>query len=137
MPSTVKADYITCQYLTAPDITGNLTGNVTGNITGGVQISITDVSAATHTVTSTDNVLRCDTTSNAITITLLAASADYKGSSITILDASGTFGTNNVTVEVADGSGDTIQGSAEDLIINIDNSSVDLLCTSATSYNIV
>jgi hypothetical protein len=137
MPSTVKANYITCHdTLTAPTIIGDLTGNVTGSVTGGVQMSITDVSAATYTVTSTDNVLNCDTTSNAITITLLAASADYKGTSITILDASGTFGTNNVTVESSNET-DTIQGSTEDLIINVNNSSVDLLCTSATGYNIV
>ena len=130
MPSTVKADYITCQYLTAPDITGNVTGNITGNVT----TTITNVSASTYTVLSTDAVLSCDTTSNAITITLLPASASYKGRTITILDENGTFSTNNVTVAAS--SSDTIQGSTEDLIININRASVDLLCTSPTSYHI-
>lgn len=126
MPLTVKADYIICRNnITVPNIIENVT------------TTVTNVSAATYTVLSTNAVLRCDTSSNAITITLLPASTSgYVGRTITILDANATFSTNNVTVESSNGT-DTIQGSTEDLIIDIDRASVDLLCTSATSYNIV
>lgn len=86
-------------------VSGAITGNVTGNVTGALFRTVTPVTAASLALNTTHDVLVCDTTSNAIALTLPAASASGKEYTVLLR----TDGGNNVTLTSA--TGDTLDGT--------------------------
>ena len=66
----------------------------------------------------------CDTSESGFTITLPASPS--VGNTVGFADAAGAFGTNNLTI---DGNGNDIQGSATDLIVDINYASFTLVYT--------
>ena len=85
---------------------------------------------ADYTVTTSDYLISCDTTSNAITITLAPASTTQNQIFI-ISDEGGNAGTNNVTIETT--GSDTINGESS-AIINIAYMSLSLYSDGGTAY---
>jgi hypothetical protein len=68
-------------------------------------------------------------TAGSITITLPASSGLLVGDTVQVLDVTGVAGTNNITVAR---NGALIQGAAEDLTIDINNSSPVLVYSGVT-----
>lgn len=72
-----------------------------------VSYTITKVTAATYTATTNDSIILCDPTSNAITVTIPAAGADWQSGRTLFFRSTGV--TNAVTIQPASG---TIDGAA-------------------------
>jgi hypothetical protein len=81
---------------------------------------------ANYTASINEGVLT-DTTGGSFTVTLPAS--PLAGSQVVISDAGGSWGTNNLTVAR---NGETISGSAQDLVCDIDNVSVQLIYDGTT-----
>lgn len=100
-------------------------------ISGGINQTInTSASNYTQDSTITDYVIRMNC-SAACTVTLLAPT---NGRLLRIVDVSGAAATNNITI--APNGADTINGQSN-LIINVNNGSVDLIGVAGTGWNIL
>ncbi len=97
---------------------------LTGQIAGGF-INV-DVSASTYTA-SASQTLWCNTTSNAITVTLPSSPA--KGDTIRIIDVANTFDTNALTVAR---NGQPIMSAADNLTVSTEGAAFDLIYYDAT-----
>lgn len=94
----------------------------------GIQGTVLDFySVSTNTLMSLNSGYLADTTSGAITLTLPAS--PNVGSQVAIADKANTAASNNVIV---DRNGNTIQGFAEDLTINVDGALVTLIYNGST-----
>lgn len=85
----------------------------------------TDVST-THTASSGERIF-ADTSGGAFTITL--PSTPNSGDFVIITDGALTFDTNNLTISR---NGENILGTADDLILDVDNASVELVYRNVT-----
>lgn len=100
-------------------------------ISGGVNQSINNISSNyTQDTSMTDYIIRVNC-SAACTITLLAPT---NGRTLRIVDVSGAAFTNNITI--TPNGGNTINGNSN-LIINVNNGSVDLIGVAGTGWNIL
>lgn len=110
---------------------GGLSSTATHMFNGGQAVTIITIFGnRTLDSTTNDYVIRASP-SSALTITLTAAT---NGRTIRIVDVSGTAATNNITI--TPNGADTINGNAN-LIINLNNGSVDLVGTQGTGWNIL
>lgn len=96
--------------------------------TGTASPTLTERSSA-YTASSNDRIL-ADTSSAAFTITLPAVANVMDGDQIQIIDINSNFATNNCTVGR---NGHNINGTAEDLILDLDGIICTLLYTGATN----
>jgi hypothetical protein len=69
------------------------------------------------------NVYLVDTSAGAVELTLPVS--PLVGDTVQLLDVVGNFGTNNCTVKRGD-TNHTIMGNSDDMLVDIDNSSLDL-----------
>jgi len=114
------------------DITsgGSIIAN-SGIENNGRHIKNTDaVSSSTYSITSTDHIILCDTSSNSITVTIPTAQTE-DGRELVIKDYGGNSNTNNITVDT-EGS-ETIDGES-DITINTDYDSVTIICKNNDWY---
>ena len=84
------------------------------------------VKTTTYTAVNKDSIV-ANTSGGAFTITLPVTPTT--GSSISLADGAGTWATNNLTVAR---NGSTIEGSATDLILDVNNTTVDLVYDGTT-----
>lgn len=102
----------------------NAGGSVVEFSSGGVQF--TDVKTANYTAAASEGV-QTDTTGGAFTVTLPATPAT--GDQVIVTDAGSSWATNNLTVAR---NGSTIEGSATDLICDVDDLLVTLVYSGTT-----
>ena len=134
------AQTIPTATLSSPTITGTLTANSSTGTSGqvlqstGTGVQWATISSAPWTSsaisTNTSLVSRYQyfcTTSSALTLTLSATPT--QGDEIRIFDASGSAATNNITVNP---NGLNLQGSVQNLLINVNYGSCTLIYTGST-----
>ena len=106
---------------------------MTGTATSSARIVKRSTKTADYTITSSDYLIACDSTSNAITITLpVASSVPYY--MFRIVDEAGTASTNNITITRS--SSDTIIGETS-VIINVNYNAVTIYSDGVTGYHIM
>lgn len=88
--------------------------------------SVVTVEANSNYSASVNDRILCDSSSAAFTITLPANATLLDGDQIQIIDVGGAFSTNNVTVGR---NGSLIQGSGDDLTLDVNGAIVTLLYT--------
>ena len=86
--------------------------------------------AATYTIAALDEVVGVDTTSSALTVTLLAVNSNWDGKMYWIHDIGGNAGTNNITIATADSA--NINGSGT-LVMAVNYDAVSLI-TDGTNW---
>jgi hypothetical protein len=129
--------YVAAQILNAvPSQTGNsgkyLTTNGTTTSWGTVSVTAQwTVTTASVTAVAGNNLL-CNTATSPITVTLPATANN--NDSIRIADANGTFAINPVTIGY---NGASIQGSPQNLILNVAGASVTLTYNSSFGWRLV
>lgn len=95
-------------------------------VTGG--LAATDIKTSAYTAVAND-LVRCDTTAGAFSITFPASPAD--GVMIGVVDIAGTFATSNLTV--LPNTGKTIESDATSYILDINGASVSFVYNSSTT----
>ena len=102
-----------------------------GDITisgGGSSLTPTDVKTSAYTA-STNDLVRCDTTSGGFSVTLPSSPAD--GATIAFLDMASTFATSNLTV--LPNTGKTIESDSTSYILDINGTSVSFVYNLAST----
>lgn len=89
---------------------------------GGVSYTVSPVKTAAYSPVTPGEIVRCDTTAGAFTVTLPATHA--VGNVYIVKDVSGTADTNSITVDPADA--DTIDGLAT-FVINVEKAAVQFI----------
>jgi|TARA_E500000318_G_scaffold65315_1_gene60325 hypothetical protein len=106
----------------------NFQAKVTFN---GAQVgNVTSVTSATYTIVATDYFIAANSTSNAITITMPAASS-HSGRVLKIKDVGGNADSNNITID--GNSSETIDGAAS-IVLESPHAGVTLLCNGTSWF---
>lgn len=114
----VSVDTVADGAITRAKLTGSITRSTVG-VYSSISADATLVAGGYYFV---------DTTAGAVTVTLPASAV--MGDTVRIIDMAGTFDTNNLTVNR---NSHKIQRVAEDLTVNIEGSSFDLIYSNATN----
>jgi hypothetical protein len=87
-------------------------------LTGGFQVNVSTVKTSAYSITTSDMLIRYNTTGGAFTITLPASDATNKGQMVIVKDVGGFVGQVGKAMTLARTGGDTIDGSATNIIVN-------------------
>lgn len=93
---------------------GGLTTTGLSSLGGGQKVKLSSLITSNYVATTSDYILRVDTTGGTVTITLPSAATVGAGTVIIVKDASGAAVTNNITV--APNGADTIDGGTYSII---------------------
>lgn len=96
--------------------------------TTGTASAVTREVSTTYTAVVNDRIL-ADSSGGAFTITLPVSTSLIDGDLIQLIDVTTSFGSNNVTLAR---NGAKIQGATEDLVVDVDGTSLVLLYTGDT-----
>ena len=110
----------------------NSTVSLGGEVTflAGQKVKVTSVTSSTYTIVSADYFIAADSSSNTVTLTLLAASGN-SGKVIKIKDVGGNAASNNITINRS--ASDTIDGSTS-IVLESPYSGITLICNGSSWF---